>query len=199
MQRIGVVILTAALVGGCAAPGPIQGDTFYRLPLPANTDTIQPLTNDLVYVAELQSEGIQSERAILYSSDNEAVVLDQYHYHFWAASPGRIVRDHLVDYLVQAAAADRVVIDPVTAPDLTIRGRVQQLLHVSQPNQSYVIVALQLRLEQPERSRPLLVNTYREQLPVGGNAMEAVVRAMAEALENIYDRFLQDASQAVSG
>lgn len=199
MQRMGILTLAVALLGGCAAPGPIQGDTFYRLPPVTNVTMIHPLTDGVLYVTELRAEGVQSERAILYSSAAEAMVLDQYHYHFWTTSPGRLVRDHMADYLIQAQAADQVVIDPVSAPDLNIKGRLQQLVHIRETNQSYVQVALQLRLEQAGQARPLLINTYSEQLPVAGDTMESVVRGMAEALERIYDRFLHDARQAMAG
>lgn len=200
MRRLAIIlILTAGFLVACAAPGPAPGDTFYRLPPIMNADTSTRLTDDVLYVAELHVEGIQRERAILYSHDPEAVVLDQYHYHYWATTPGRLVRDHLVDYLVSADVADKVVIDSVVTPALSVKGRIQQLLHIREPGQSSVVVNLQLWLEQPGQQRPLLINTYSEQLMVNGESMEAVVHVMAAALERIYEKFLRDARQAVSG
>lgn len=200
MQRLGLLILAAGFLAACAAPGPVPGDTFYRLPPIANAGAPVRLTDDVLYVAELHVEGIQRERAILYSLEPEAVVLDQYHYHFWSTTPGRLVRDHLAEYLTGVQAADQVIIDPVATPGLTVRGRIEQLLHIRESDSPSVLVTLQLRLERPDQSRPLLINNYREQVPVtDGESMEAVVHAMSEALQRIYAQFLRDSHQAVSG
>ncbi|MCI0401337.1 MAG: PqiC family protein [Gammaproteobacteria bacterium] len=157
-----------------------------------------PLAEEMVLVKQFNANGVYIERAMLFTNDAQSVELQQYRYHFWQDSPGRLVRDHLVSYLRDANAAAVVATENNAAAELVISGKITQFEQRKRPDSIQVAVALELRVDRPGGDRPILLNRYSTQVAVDGDSFEATVRAFNKALLQLFDEFLTVAQRAVS-
>lgn len=190
-----LILLFVSVLSACANAPPPPEDHFYRLPVP-RADRGQALTHGSLRVEEFEVSGLLRDRAIIYTRGDDSVELDQYYYHFWHVSPGQLIQNHLAVFLENAAAAPVVTTGRTAAADLTVTGRIDELLQVRQSRGGHVVVSLELRLLRRDRTAPLLIKKYTVKREASGS-MDRVVTRFGDALKAIYAEFLADARQTI--
>jgi len=205
-RRAGRVLLgfaCALSLVGCLGGGPVPPDRFYMLPrvtperpLPA------PLVAGTLGVDRLRADGLREERAMLYIDSAHPLQVRRYHYHHWAAVPGELIQQNLIDYLRAARAAPRVMRG---APDLSVKarvtGRVLRLERIVGEDGVRVDVTLELYLSPASSSwesarAPGVGGDYHASVAASDRTMHATVEAYGRALDTIYARFIRDAAAA---
>ena len=177
---------------GCASQAPLPVDHYYRLPEADSSAQRAVQLSNAIFVGQLETDGLHQERAILYSEDENAIELKQYHYHHWADSPPRLIRDYLVTYLRKVNAADLVVTSLDDYVDLTVAGKIVRFERKNTTEQPAVMVELVLRLDRRNESKPLLLKTYPVTVKMEDESMQAAAGAFAGALSGIFSDFYQD-------
>lgn len=201
-QRVWRVVLacTCALsLAGCLGGGPVPQDRFYLLPRVAPEHPLPaPLVAGTLGVDRLRADGLREERAMLYIDPAHPLQVRRYHYHHWAAVPGELIQQNLIDYLRAAGAASRVVRD---APQLSVKarvtGRVLRLERIVGDDGVRVDVTLELYLSPSSANwstvqGPGAGGDYHASVAAGDRSMHATVEAYGRALDKIYGQFLQD-------
>lgn len=191
----GVVVLGGVLVG-CASQPPLPDETYYRLAPPQVGSAAPAPGGELLLVMRPRADGLYGERALLYSEDAEHRSLQQYHYHLWQNAPPGLVQEYLVAAL-RAHRLDGMVADydPGLDGDYLLSSkllRFEQLLQAD--GGAAVVVALELRLQQRDRGRPLLLRKYAETVAAASSAPSDAAAAFERALQAITDRFAEDAA-----
>jgi len=199
LKRRSSLVLLLLAAAGCARTGPVPTHTYYRLTPPRITEALaRPLTEGVLFVGTVRSDGLSGERPLAYSEDPHALALKQYHYHHWEDAPPRLLRQQLVLFLREAKAAGTVIWGKETRSDQVLRGRLRRFEHVLRSGAPPLArVALELRLEDND-GRTLLVKEYETEKPATGNDVESAVAAVNAAVNDLFERFLVDAARAAS-
>lgn len=187
---LGAVLLGAA---GCGSAPPVPEERYYRIGVAAPTALSAPALPGLVAVAPLQSDGLHSERAVLYAEQGQPRELRRYHYHHWADSPPRLLQDQLVTYLRHARIAATVLPDdPRLLAEHRVVGRLVRFERLNDANRALATVELELGLERKGSARPILLRQYSAEIPAHDGSVPAVVEAFEQAVGDVYGRFLSD-------
>lgn len=196
MIRFRYLLLTSLLaLSACfGGGGEIPQDNFYRLAdIPARTVSQQMPRFTVLAVSPLSSEAVYRERAILYSDASQPLRLRRYHYYHWADVPSQLIQEQMIDFLRQSGMAQRVVrYGDVPGIDAQLQGTIKRFERVIDRNDVHVVVALELSLRTINSPRQYFQASYTEQKTAQSTAMHDTVRAMSEALESIYVRFVKD-------
>ncbi|MGQ0657985.1 MAG: ABC-type transport auxiliary lipoprotein family protein [Chromatiales bacterium] len=194
-------IIACVLIGlttGCGRNVAVPTDVYYRLGAPRVAQSLaRPLTEGVLFVGTFRSDGLSGERPLVYSDAPDDLTLRQYHYHHWEDPPPRLLRRQLVHYLRAAKAAGTVMSGKEAKSDQVVRGRLWRFEHVLRKNDTFVRVALELRLEDRE-GRALLLKDYEVEKVAARRDVASVVAAMDEAVNELYGQFLADAARATS-
>ncbi len=194
-KRWPAAILGAVLLGvaGCGSAPPVPEERYYRIGVAAPMALSAPALAGLVVVAPLQSDGLHSERAILYAEQRQPRELRRYHYHHWADSPPRLLQEQLVAYLRQARAAATVLPDdPRLLAEHRVVGRLVRFERLNNADRALAAVELELGLERKGSARPVLLRQYSAEVPARNGSVAAVVEAFEQAVGDVYGRFLSD-------
>ena len=192
MKRL--LLLPAILVlAACAKAPPVTPDSFYRLPEPtaAGMPAVS-LSHGIILVRPLLSDGLRSERPILFSDDPAGLTLRQHHYYFWVDTPQRMVQRQLIAYLRARRAAPMVVGDSEVSADQVISGHIRRFEYSRDGERRTVHLGLELRLDAAGSERPLLLRDYQVDLTVAGTGMDALVMAFEQGLARIFKGFVED-------
>jgi len=192
LARAAVAVMLAAGLSACLGPVPeVPEDRFYRLgeaAAPAGLPSLR--LGETVAVARPLSDGLHTERAILYAQAQEPQRIMRHHYDLWADSPPTLIQDHLVAFLRHAEVAERVVrSDSPFGSGLLIEPRLQRFERVLSERGDAVMVALEFTVR--GEGEPMLTG-YEVRLPVDETDMYAAVKAFEAALIEIYSRLLHD-------
>ncbi len=198
MKRLTLVLLGLVLAA-CTAQPPVPEDRFYRLVVPrVAPGTRMGAITGTIAVREMASDGLHSERAMLYSEDPGQRVLQQYHYHFWLDAPPRLAQDYLVAYLRKIGIAERVVEGHSgIAGTYTVSGRLKRFEQLLDQGNFRTIVELELRLWSPDATVPVMVKDYRAMVPVG-SGVTAAVQGYEKALDGIAAEFADDIHRRIA-
>ncbi len=192
MKRIATILVMLTLAA-CAKAPPVPPDSFYRLPAPEAKDAVlPPLSKGIISVRPLRSDGLRSERPILFSDDPSNLSLRQHHYHFWVDTPQRLVQRQLIAYLRAVRAAPMVVGEGDVGADMTIGGHIMRFEYSRDGARETVHLELELRVDRADTERPLLLRAYQADLPVSGTGMVALVQAFDQGLQEIFRAFIDD-------
>lgn len=187
-------LLLAVALAGCMSQPPVPTDRYYRLtppdPAPA---AAQPVFAGTLGVAPLDSDGLHSERALLYVDQQRPLELRRYHYHFWADPPPQLVQSQLLNYLRRAGIARNVVRSdsPVTVDHL-VSGRLQRFERIVGKSQVKVAVAMELGVDRGARGGPGWRASYQAVVAAKDRSMYATVQAYNVAFGRICAEFLGD-------
>jgi ABC-type uncharacterized transport system auxiliary subunit len=200
MKRFYLLVLITLLLSACGSIKPVPEDRFYRLAeIPAQEPLAQPLLPGVLAVGTIETPGIYSERAILYSEQDRPTELLRYHYHAWIDAPPRLIQDHLALFLRGAAVAPTVVIDNGQAEwNYLLTGRLRRFEREMDGTGSSVAVAIEYRLLERGGSQPLWVKDYTAQEPVSGETVNDAVQAFSAALNRIDTELLADLKEHAS-
>jgi ABC-type uncharacterized transport system auxiliary subunit len=217
MKRVSLIVLALAGLTGClgSAP-PVPRDHYYRVMVTppsraaaSQTASIegpsvlgQPASGaDIVAfpgvlsVAPLEAEGLLRERPLLYSATGSAYEMQQHDYHYWMDPPTRMLQLQLVDYLRASGLAQSVV-----TPDLRIKadyevsGRIKRLERLLGGGPARVVVELELSLVARAKNDLIVIGTYSAEAIAGDDGVESSVLALNQALGQVFERFLADAT-----
>ncbi|MBI2993322.1 MAG: membrane integrity-associated transporter subunit PqiC [Gammaproteobacteria bacterium] len=196
MRRSAIITLILAVLAACGGQSTVEEDHYYRLTGPQVAPPSRPLTDGTIFVEQFLADGIQRERALVYADSPATTELRQRHYHFWADSPSRLLRDQLVDYLRAASAGSRITDAPEVPADLSIYGKIRRLEQVLKSGSADVVVVLEFRVQKAGADAPVLLRQYERTQPAGNASVEAAVHAFAAALSEIYGQLVEDIAGA---
>ncbi len=182
-------VLAVLAVAACAAP-PAPRDTFYRLEaaLPSGHFARPPLPG-VLEVERVETEGVLSERAIVFMSGPGA--LQRYGFHLWADPPGVLLQDAVARALRHAGAATTVVTpDLRLLPRWTLRARLLRFEQV--PAAGRVAVTLRVAVEGADDGRLVLQQDYAAETPTAGDTPAAAAAAMGVAVSEVLTRLVAD-------
>jgi ABC-type uncharacterized transport system auxiliary subunit len=187
------LLATGILVSlvACSAQPPVPEDNFYHLPRVKLQSNQQAMSGELA-VKRLVTDGLHSERAMLYSESGQDLQLKQYHYHHWTDSPPRMLQEHLISALRSASVASTVVnYDPAQRNAYTLSGKIRHFEQVGRGKNSEVLVGLELRLDD-KNGKPVLLKDYHYTQAANSSAPHDLVIAFGAALNKIYVEFISD-------
>jgi ABC-type uncharacterized transport system auxiliary subunit len=180
--------LCALVLAGCSTPA-VPEHRFYRL-LGSTAAPAQALrVPGELAVRPLRAEALYSERAIIFTDDQQRQ-LQQYHYHHWIYPPGQLIQEHLADYLRRAAVSPQVRLQDHGEAAFAVSGRVARFDRVTQNGQPHAMVVLELRLE--KKNKLLWQQTYSASTAQADGSMNGFAAATEASLNRIYAEFLSD-------
>jgi len=185
------LLVLAICLAACGQAQQVPTDHYYRLTPQSGSLEKKRLTGDPVVVDVFLAEGLYNDRAVLYSSDEQADELQQHHYYFWYTSPPRMLRDYLIQVLRNTDVSPAVV-DMGTEGHLRISGKLMEFERHQSSAGSTANVALELRVDKPDAALPLLLRQYRASEAINNKDMTAVVAGFNSAVDRIYREFLED-------
>ncbi len=191
----GLVLVLAALSAGCAQP-PLPEDHFYRLIVDKpETAASGPLLKGALEVDRFAADGLIASRPIVYSLAGRPREVLEYHYHFWAEPPTRMLGDQLVEYL-RAAGVARTVVTPEfrVQADYVIVAKIKRLeMIVGAPPRA--AVELELGLRKTADDKLLFLGVYGVETEAESATVAAAVEAINKVLGQIYAKFVADISE----
>lgn len=188
----GLLLVLFGAVGCVGSVPQLPDDRYYRLPEPSAAEPSRHV-QATVAVALPRSDGLHSERAMLYSHHDRPLEVLRHHYYFWAESPPRLIQEHAIAYLRQTHIAPDVVRDEAApAAALRLESRLLRFERLVGGATPEVVVGLELQWQAPERA-PTPPRAYRVTVPAADDSIYASVQAFGAALTQIYARFLHDA------
>jgi len=188
-----MLVISMALIIGCAGRTTVPEDHFYQLPdLLAPKTFSSNQTKVIIGIDSLRSDGLHGERAILYIDADNPLELKRYHYYHWTDSPPRLVQLSLLNYLRKAGFADNVVrYDPGKQVDGTINGTLLHFERIIGAGGIKVDVALDLEYNDKDQHKSWH-KEYRVVVPVKDAALHTSIEAFGAALQQIFDAFATD-------
>jgi len=192
-------MLLATMLAACSSPS-VPDVTYFRLPPPkALPHADKPLSLLPIEVEVFTGEGIYAEQALLYATTPDASALRAYHYQVWSEPPSQGLQARLVEALresgISPLVTDRL---PASTQALRIHGQLVRYERVKRDSGFFVVVALQMRVDQ-DQGEPLLEKTYRAELPAGDVNMEATVTAFGAAVDQAFAAFYTDLAALEGG
>ena len=192
--RMGKVLLATGVLASlfaCSAQPPVPEDHFYRLPAAQLTTGEIAIGSELA-VKRLDTDGLHSERALLFREAGQSLRLQPYHYHHWSDSPPRMLQEHLISALRSAGVANTILnYDPVQRSAYTLSGKIRHLEQIGRGKNSEVLVGLELRLDDNE-GKPVLIKDYHVTQVANSTEPHDLVEAFGIALNKVYSEFVSD-------
>ena len=222
MKHLSLIVLALAGLTGClgSAP-PIPRDHYYRVMVapPSRSAASQTASIEgaaglgqpglgrpdsgaaivaypgVLSVAQLAADGLLRERPLLYSTTGSATEMQQHDYHYWMDPPTRMLQLQLVDYLRASGLARSVVTpDLRIKADYEVNGRIKRLERLLGGGPARVVVELELSLVARPDNELIVIGTYSAEAIAGDDGVESSVLALNQALGQIFERFLADAT-----
>lgn len=189
--KFGLSFMLMLLLAACSSAPP--KDHYYRMMVNENgvLKKDAPLLTQVV-VQEFRVLGLLKERGIVYTPQDRAHEVHQYHYHAWIESPSVLFQQLMVDVLRQTKMADLVVTPEMNArTDYEIRGRVNrfELVRGSSPA---VVVKMELMLRSLKQRKMLYLGRYQREVALSTEDIQVSVNALSDAVNQIYQDFLNE-------
>lgn len=179
------------ILAACAPQPPVPEDNFYRLP-GAKLTTGHKQLFDEIAVKRFDTDGLHSERALLYSDAEQPLQLHQYHYHHWVDSPPRLLQEHIISALRSAGIAAAVTnYDPANRRSVRLGGKIRSFEHIKSGNSATVVIDLELRMDDT-KGMPLVLKDYHIKLAAKSAQPHDLVTAYGQALTTIYEQFVTE-------
>ena len=192
MMRNSIIALPLIALVACGGQSTVPEDHYYRLPSPEVASKSTPLTDGAIFVEQFIADGIHHERALVYADAAAPSELLQYHYHFWAESPSRLLRDHFIDYLRSANAGRMITDSPEVPAELSIYGKIKRLDQIVKSGTAEVVAEVEFRVQKAGSDAPVLVRQYERAKALQDRSLGAAVSAFASALSEIYSQLVDD-------
>ena len=195
-----ISLLLVVFLSACIAQqAPVPQENYFRLVASGDGIGGERLTDGLLMVEELHSDGVHAERALIYSDDSAHRKLNLYNYDFWSDPPTRLIQGYLVQRLRAAGAASQVMrYDINDNADLYVGGRLERFAQLIDGEQARVAVDIELRLSAAGERRPRLLQSYSAEVAISGTDPADTVAGYEQALSQISAQFIADA-RALTG
>ncbi len=190
-----ILLPLLVVLSGCATPGVVPQDSYYRMGDPESVAPAKEMLKGILVVPRFLADGLAGERHVIYVHANSPQVLRQYNYHYWSESPTRMIQERTVEYLRRARIADTVVTPEFrAAADYQLTGKIKRLEQIrgSAPR---VVVSLEFGLYRVRDNRLLHLETYVQELNIDGDHVGRATSAMSEAVLMILSRLSDDLSR----
>ncbi len=179
----GIALAALAACSGQTTPP----DSYYRLSqsdVPSRAGGMLPGTVD---VTPFRADGMLNDRQIMHRDG--AIRIAGYNYHYWWKAPGVVLQDSLVDALRRANA-----FQIVTTPELRLDRAYEVVGRIRRFEQdgAQVVVEVELLLRATRSGAPLLLKTYRHEVPAGDGNIPAAVDAFGVAVGQVWTDFIDD-------
>jgi ABC-type uncharacterized transport system auxiliary subunit len=188
-------VLVAVLVGltsiaACTAEV-VPEDRYYRLEVAqANAGLVH--LDGVMEIERFDAVGLTAGRAIVYTSDANSLLMQEYHYDFWHEPPSVMLRDSMINYLRQSSVARSIVTPELRArARYLLNGRILRL-ETQRGKTPMSVVELELGVSDLTSGTVLMVRSYRTDVPAGDASVEAGIIAANKAVSDIFARFLKD-------
>ena len=184
----------AMVLGGCLG-SPAPQDRYYRLELPeARAQFHYPPLQGTLQITRPRADALTSERHLLYRQHTKTSQVHRHAYHRWIDSPTLILQQQIAQYLREAGIAEQVV-----TPELRVKTDYQFTCRVTKmervlADSPRVVVELELGLTHKRDREAVLLRTYYEEQQAHSHDISAAITAYNQALTNILNQFLKDAS-----
>lgn len=195
MTRGWIVLPILLWLYGCAPPGALPQDSFYRM---SSLESVAPagaVLDGTLVVPRFLADGLVGERPIIYVRANSPQVLMQYSFHFWSESPTRMLQERTVEYLRRARVAPTVVTPEFrAAADYQLTGKIRRLEQIrgSSPR---AVVSLEFGLYRVRDNRLLHLDTYMQEVALDSDDVGHATSAMGSAINSILSRLTEDLSR----
>lgn len=187
-----VMLLVAALLGGCGTTARVPEDNFYRLDIATPAARLDaPVLTGVLSVQAGAAAPVYRDRAFLYSEARTPGRLQRYHYHYWTDTPPRLLQRALADHLRAAGVADTVVM-PEDGIDARYRLRldIERFEHVRGHDSGVVAVAARLNLSESGSGTLLLQERIEAEAAVQGGEHVDLAAAYRRATQELYARIV---------
>ena len=192
---LALVLLAPLLVlAGCSQPK-LPQENYYRLVVskPAGGEVV--LDGSLM-VESFIGNGLTSERALLYSTSEAPLKVQQYHYHYWIDPPPQMIQDQVVTYLRSSNYAAMVVTaDMRLLPDYVLTGRIKRLERIVDGSRFKAVVELEIGLSKARDNSLIFLETYMAE-ESAGEGMASTVEAFNRGITKILKKFVADLNNA---
>lgn len=193
MRKLAPTLLLIFGLAACASP-PLPEDHYYRLDIDAASAALAaaPFAAS-INVQRINMTGIYGERPLLYSSAQAPTELRQYHYHYWADSPARLIQEQLADYLrATHFARDVTTLSNGATADYQINGAVQRFEQRLDNKGAQAYVVLELTMLRTADSQRLFSKSYRADIPTRDSTPLAAAQGLSQALMQCFAAFSAD-------
>ena len=146
----------------------------------------------VLVVPRFLSDGLMSERPLVYAFGASPAKLQQYHYHFWTESPARMLQELTVDYLRKAGAAPTVVTPELRAvAAYELIGKIKRLEQI-RGNDQRVEVSLEFGLYRVKDGSLVLLRSYDESVALNDEDVAGAAAAMSSAVSDVLAGLVRD-------
>ena len=198
MSRVSysLALLASLALAGCSQ-APVPEDQFYRfsVPPPATRFAVPPLESGLV-IERFAAQGLLSERAVIFATQDNPDTLRRYHYHFWVDSPTRMLQELLAAFLRSQNTAPWVATPAMRLkPGYILTGKIQRLEHL-RGRTHQAVVQLEFGLYRTADGQLALLRSYTEKTHAGDGSVRGAVDGFNDALTRIFARLSSDIAAA---
>lgn len=187
-----ISILLSACIGSSSS---IPNDKFYRLPDTSVQKLPEQVLNGLLTIKHFRTNGIYSERALIYSNYGKPLQLQRYHYHYWEKSPSLLLQNNLIQYFNAIGFAYKTTqYDSQASSNYILTGEIIRLQREILSNQTYANVAIKFQLTD-KNNNILLIKQYNQSVPANSNKIYDTIIAYSRALTTIYSELIVDIKQ----
>ena len=174
------------LAQSACSTAPLPEDHYYRLEIiPAAAQRVDAN----VTVQTLVASGVYNERPLLYSTAQAPTELRQYHYHYWADLPARMIREQLTAYL---RAAQAPTVGAQAPHDYQLSGTVLRFEQRLDGSDATAIAAIELVLRHSADAHVLWRKTYRADIRTHDNSPLAASQGLSQALGSCFAQLVSD-------
>ncbi len=190
----GIVFAVMIAFTGCSSLSAPPPEHFYRLPsLSVDQPVTSPLLPGLLVLAELNSDDLHADPAMLYSPDSNGLLLHQYENHRWQDSPTYLVRQVMLDYLSMSGIADAVAAEEdAFAPNWRLVTNLRRFEQWRGEESAFVTVTLNMQLTDVTARKRVLAESYEEVVTLTDTAPLTSVAGYQLALKRILERMIAD-------
>ncbi len=195
MRKFAPSLLLLCGLAACAA-APLPEDHYYRLAiaLPATAQTAPPPIAS-INVRRIHMTGIYGARPLLYSSAQTPTELRQYHYHYWADNPARLIQEQLAEYLRAAHLAREVTTAASSAgaaAEYQLDATVPRFEQRIDGAGAQAEVMLELTLRRASDGQRIFRKRYRAAIAARDSTPLSATQGLSQALAECFAAFSTD-------
>ncbi len=194
MSRNLVLLLLLWALQACTSPPPLPEDRFYDLrPRLGAEQAVERTRQVHLVVRRPRVDALRGARNLVFSPDG--VEMRQYHHHFWADRPERMLHRVLLERLRASGLFASVGSLPVEAEEnAELRAEILRLDRVRSDAGWKVDVAWRFTYFPRRGEPPAFSHLYEQKLEVQAEEMGATIEAFNQAGGRILQQLLQDLS-----
>ncbi len=188
-------ILILLLLQACSSPAPLPDDRYYDL-RPKGLKPMKTAKKKAVHlvIRRPRADALRASRNMVYSRDG--LEMRQYHHHFWADRPDRMLERALLDSLQQSGLFASVGSLPLqTGTNAELRGEILRLDRVRSGAGWKVDVALRFTYFPDRNGPPAFTRLYHQKLKTRDERMQTTIEAFDTVVGELLHALMLDLSR----